>query len=180
MAGGVGRSGLLAIVAAALTVLAATAAHAEPGWTFDRNTGCRVWDDNPSPGWAVTWSGPCVDGMAHGRGIVQLYDRAGIAESRYEGDLRAGRMHGYGLYIWRNGQRYDGQFRTGSFHGRGTMTWPNGDRYEGQWADDFPQGFGVKTTANGETFGGQWTKGCFRHGERWAVVRRTAQQCGFR
>jgi hypothetical protein len=25
------------------------------GWTFDRNTGCRVWDDRPSPGWSVTW-----------------------------------------------------------------------------------------------------------------------------
>jgi hypothetical protein len=38
----------------------------------------------------------------------------------------------------------------------------------------------VKTNARGETFGGQWNKGCFRHGERWAVVRRTPQQCGFR
>src|SRR5262245_18841749 len=114
MAGCGGRAGVLVAVAA-LVVLAASAAHCEPGWTFDRKTGCRIWDDNPSPGWAVTWSGRCVDGMGHGRGIVQLYDRAGIAESRYEGDLNGGRMHGYGLYVWRNGQRYDGQFRNGSF-----------------------------------------------------------------
>jgi hypothetical protein len=155
-------------------------ARAEPGWTFDRDKGCRIWDDNPSPGWSVTWTGPCVEGMGHGRGVVQLYDRAGVAESRYDGDLRAGRMHGYGVYVWRNGQRYDGELRNGNFHGRGTMTWPNGDRYEGLWADDLAHGFGVKTTASGQTFGGQWDKGCFRHGERWAVVRRTAEQCGFR
>ena len=81
-----GSGGYLAL-AAALAVLAAAVAHAEPGWTLDRNTGCRIWDDNPGPGWSVTWSGRCVDGMGHGHGVVQLYDRAGVAKSRYEGDL---------------------------------------------------------------------------------------------
>ena len=116
---------------------------------------------------------------------------------------RAGRLHGYGIYTWRNGQRYDGQLREGNFHGRGAMTWPNGDRYdgtfrdgkengrgvytwangdryEGEWRDGKAHGTGTKTARQGRVFSGEWSDGCFRDGARWATAGVTRQACGFR
>lgn len=45
----------------------------EPTWIEDKQTGCKVQITNPSPSISVTWSGECVDGKAHGNGILIFY-----------------------------------------------------------------------------------------------------------
>ncbi|MDP2755165.1 MAG: hypothetical protein Q8P40_12360 [Nitrospirota bacterium] len=46
---------------------------AEPNWiTTDK--GCKVWNPFPKPNESVTWSGECVDGKAHGYGVLQWYE----------------------------------------------------------------------------------------------------------
>lgn len=53
---------------------------AEPNWiTTDK--GCKVWNPNPQPNESVTWSGECINGKAHGNGILIWY-KNGIESSR--------------------------------------------------------------------------------------------------
>ena len=51
--------------------------------------------------------------------------------SRYEGDLREGKMDGRGTFYYVNGDTYAGQFSDGQMHGIGELSFSNGDRYEG-------------------------------------------------
>jgi hypothetical protein len=50
--------------------------------------------------------------------------RNGIAKGidSYEGQFRKGLPHGYGTYIWANGDVYEGRWRNGKRHGKGTFT----------------------------------------------------------
>jgi hypothetical protein len=50
---------------------------------------------------------------------------------RYDGDLRMGRFHGHGSFLWPNGELYVGQWKAGSRHGVGTHVWPNYKYYVG-------------------------------------------------
>ncbi len=175
----------MAAMALAAALLGPDMAHAQAGWMNDRNTGCKIWDDNAGAPGSVTWTGPCVDGLGHGQGVVQLFNGNGEPGTRYEGDLVQGRMHGRGTYIWKSGTRYEGELVDGNFHGQGTMTWTNGDRYVGAWANDVAHGFGTKTMADGRVYAGQFNDGCFKddgrkEGDRWATVGRTGEQCGFK
>ena len=171
---------LLTMVVLAGGLLAPGLAHAQAGWMNDRNSGCKIWDDNAGAPGSVTWTGPCVNGYGHGSGVMQLFNGNGEPGTRYEGELREGRMNGRGIYVWKSGTRYDGELVDGNFQGQGTMTWANGDRYVGQWANDVAHGQGTKTIADGRTYTGQWTNGCYKQGDRWATVGRTAEQCGFK
>ena len=38
-------------------------------WITD-NHGCKVWDSLPSANESVSWSGPCKDGYADGKGTL--------------------------------------------------------------------------------------------------------------
>jgi hypothetical protein len=63
-----------------LSLLAHIAKAAEPNWiTTDK--GCKVWNPNPQPNESVTWSGECINGKAHGNGILIWY-KNGIESSR--------------------------------------------------------------------------------------------------
>ncbi len=68
-------------------------ANVASGWWADARTGCRVWNEVPQPGEAVTWSGACgPDGIATGYGIEEFrYDGK---VSRYEGEVRDGKKYG--------------------------------------------------------------------------------------
>lgn len=172
---------LMTVAGVAGVLLASGAAHAQGGWMTDRNSLCKIWDDNAAAPGSVTWSGPCVNGFGEGRGVVQLFNRNGEPGTRYEGELKGGRMNGRGAYIWSSGNRYEGELVNGNFQGQGTMTWANGDRYVGQWANDVAHGFGTKTIADGRVYSGQWNNGCFRRtANEWSTVGRSAEQCGFK
>lgn len=161
-----------------LPVLAGAQAPLKPGWAVDPRTGCKAWDESPKPGWQMTWSGGCVNGLAEGSGTLQ-WTAGGKMLSRYVGGYRAGKMNGQGVYSWVSGNRYEGEFANDNFNGHGVMIFANGDRFEGLWKDDKANGQGTKTTADGKVYSGTWTNGCFRQGDRWATVGATAKQCGF-
>jgi hypothetical protein len=64
-------------------------------WMTDQN-GCRIWDAYPASNERATWSGACVNGLAHGLGAVQWLAN-GHATERYDGELRDGNYNGRGI-----------------------------------------------------------------------------------
>lgn len=50
-------------------------------WFADETTGCKIWNSNPIPNESISWSGECVNGKAHGNGILIWYED-GIEASR--------------------------------------------------------------------------------------------------
>lgn len=62
----------------------------------------------------------------HGKGIQTWPDG-----SKYEGYWHEGRMHGYGRLIKANQGVYEGEFKADKADGKGMYTYYSGDSYEG-------------------------------------------------
>ncbi len=124
-------------------------------WIADPKSGCKVWDANPVPNAAISWSGGCANGFAQGRGALQYFEN-GKPSDRYEGGMANGKNNG-----------------------RGVFTGVDGDRYEGEWRDHLPNGYGT-AIVGGQTFTGNWTNGCFQQGNRRSFVATTKEACGFK
>jgi len=124
----------------ALGLLIAQAAYAQQ---------CRVVD----PELQGTYAGPCVNGLAEGRGVA-----SGTAQ--YEGEFKAGKKDGKGVKTWPNGDRYEGDFVEDRKQGRGVYTWGRGpwegERYEGEFAGDRRNGFGEYRYSSGDIYRGPW------------------------
>jgi hypothetical protein len=171
-------------------------------WISDPKTGCKVYEPSPEAGLSFSWSGPCVNGVAQGKGTLQWFvngkpDGNYIGEmargmlngqgvrnfpsgDRFEGQYRDNVRTGRGIYTWRTGDRYEGGFLDDKRHGQGVFQWSDGTRFEGNWAGGLPNGQGTKYSPSGRTFTGNWTNGCFRQGEVWSSAAVTPEQCGFR
>lgn len=170
------------------------------GWIADARTGCRIWT-SAAEGTTPTWDGPCPNGIANGRGVLQWHRHGQPINLRYEGDRRAGKAWGRGIqtfenggryegefvegfrsgrgsFLQANGDRYDGEWQTNKFHGRGTFIWANGSRFDGEWRDNKPNGPGTLKKPEG-TYSGTWTNGCFQQGNRRQAINATAKECGF-
>jgi len=110
---------------------------------------CRVLD----PELQGSYSGPCVNGLAEGRGVAK-----GIAE--YRGEFKAGRKHGRGVKTWPNGDRYEGDFVDDRKEGQGKYTWGSGpaagESYEGAYVADKRQGKGTYRWPSGDAYTGPW------------------------
>lgn len=126
-----------------------------PGWIADSRTGCQAWNDDPNSDDSISWSGPCVNGYAHGKGTLQWFSGG----KNYETD--------------------DGEFRNGRMNGFGTVAFPNGMRFEGEFRDGKPDGKGTLRSGRGELFSGTWSKGCFDDNGRRAYFVATPKDCGF-
>ena len=75
----------------------------------------------------------------------------------YEGEVNAnGDEHGYGTFVWNNGDKYVGYFKNRLFNGQGTYYYANGNKYVGSWVDDKKSGKGTMYFANGFIYDGQW------------------------
>jgi hypothetical protein len=134
------------------------AAPGRPGWSVDAGMGCWVWNSDPRPNDAVSWSGACgPDGLATGTGVEEWRSEGQV--SRYEGEVRGGKAEGPGVYTFANGDRYEGEFRDDKRHGRGVFLWANGDRYEGEFRDNKRDGRGVFTNVGGSRYDGAWREG---------------------
>jgi hypothetical protein len=158
-----------------LTGSIAVALSASPGgWMADPATGCRVWNPHPQPNESVKWSGPCENGLAHGRGTVQWL-KGNINFERDEGEWREGRQTGEGTQVWPSG-RYEGSILNSEPHGRGVLTL-QGLRYQGEFRSGKPNGTGAMMNLSGEIFQGNWNDGCFRDGERRASVGVSLSGC---
>ena len=146
---------------AALLLLVAAPSYAQlstkANWIADPKTGCVVWDPNPQPNETVSWSGPCVDGKAQGKGVLQWYVN-GKPDDRVEGEYRGGVKNGYIVLSWASGGSFRGTFVNGKAHGQGTKT------------DD----------KGAVTYSGTWTNGCFKQGDRESTMGATREECGFK
>jgi hypothetical protein len=142
---------LLALPQVALAQVPA-AAPGQAGWAPAGND-CFVWNRAPQIGEVATWSGPCKNKRADGRGT--LVWRTGEDSQRYQGDMRDGHLNGQGVYEFSLTARYDGTFKDDDFDGKGTMIEP-GVRYEGQWRAGKRNGRGVLTTVNGDRYEGEF------------------------
>ena len=141
--------------ASAKILRAAVPDLSRPVWLTTRNQPCKVWDATPEPGQTVTWSGGCAEGKASGKGRQVWRGREGV--SIYEGEMHAGKSHGYG-----------------------TQKWASGSRYEGEWRHDKAHGYGKYTYRDGRVFEGRWSNGCFgTKSGPWATIGTSARACGF-
>jgi hypothetical protein len=125
-----------------------------PGWIQAEGTGCKLWNLCPAHGETVTWSGACVNGFAEGLGVQQWFLDGNPAD-RHEGNMRSGKLNGFGVSTLPNGDRYEGEWRDSSWHGRGIYVHSDGDRYDGEWRNGQANGRGVTTSAR-DRYDGEW------------------------
>ena len=102
----------VAIVLIAHGAMAQTDNPAPPDWITVTNQPCRIWNPNPQADESATWSGPCKDGMASGKGVLRWTENG-------HPDVE-----------------FDGQYENGKRNGPGVMVTPDGKRLEGSWVDD--------------------------------------------
>ncbi len=76
--------------------------------------------------------------------------------AKYEGNLKNGLAHGYGICVWPNGERYEGEWKDDKRSGHGIYTLSNGDNYEGEWVDDKMNGKITCTWSDGSKYEGEW------------------------
>lgn len=154
----------------AALLLVTTSAIAAEGAYPAGSPDCLIAFD-PEKGVTAKWSGPCVDGYAHGEGHLQWYSGATPGTS-YEGTMRRGLFHGagylkrsdnsqleaqfvdgkvegFGVSVNANGDRYDGNFKASKRDGKGKMTYGLGGAYEGQFRNGVYHGTGTITYAGG-------------------------------
>src|SRR6185369_14337781 len=145
------RTFLLAIVASG------TAAAADEAGRYEKlaQSDCSVWIKGEDRRY-TSWSGACREGKVEGSGILRGEWRDDKGQWRpivYEGDMRAGKQHGYGHNMREGGGEYRGQYRDGEAEGWGHAAWPSGETYEGQWHKSRFHGIGTLKGGNAVTKG---------------------------
>ena len=56
--------------------------------------------------------------------------------AKYEGEVKNGKYHGYGVIILPDGAKYEGEWKQGAFSGQGKLTQTDGVVFEGQWENN--------------------------------------------
>jgi hypothetical protein len=154
-----------------IAISAAQAGKARMQATANNPT-CAVFNKNPQAKETVTWTGPCKNGAAHGKGTEQWkYFRLGEPQTEtYVGEMRAGKRHGRGKVQWQKGSTYDGAWKDGIRHGEGLYTWPGGNKYKGSFVRGKRQGQGIMVYHGGSKYKGAWVNGD-KHGHGIFVYR---------
>ena len=158
--------------------------------------GCRVWLDSWLADSDATWSGGCSGKvrLADGFGRLDLIDRSGELNARFDGTMIRGhksphgrdfQLHSREVFSPRNGRdgteiidgvRYEGGFLGERRDGVGYMIWPNGDAYRGGWKNGLPSGYG-ETLLGKKVIAGQWRDGCLLDSARTVAVAVPLQAC---
>ena len=137
--------------------------------------GCLVWTSHHRPDAAVSWTGECHEGRAHGTGTLKWtwdHDRDTIETA---GRLRNGKRHGRWVMHWADGGVSEGKFSTGRRHGRWVERWVNGTVGEGRYVKGQRHGRWVIRDGHGTTHEGSYRDGK-QHG-KW-VARRDGRVVG--
>ena len=117
---------------------------------------CVVQD----PELQLSYSGDCVDGQAHGRGVA-----TGLHGAFYQGRFENGAADGYGVKLYANGDAYAGEWSGGYRQGFGVYEYGErspwrGDKYVGHWHRDQRHGQGTYMFyPTMEPFESQWDQG---------------------
>ncbi len=143
-----------------MMLMAAASASAQQrkpaGWIADPQSGCRAWNPVPGDDDRISWTGPCVNGFLHGKGVLRWF----VKDVLYETD--------------------EGEFRNGKLNGHAILSFTSGTRFEGQFRDQIPNGQGTLRAKDGQIYSGQWTNGCFNQGGRQMTYNVSRESCGFR
>ena len=89
-------------------------------WIVDGNSDCKIWSPDPiGPKETITYTSQCVDGKAHGKGSLTVYDN-GEKSRYYEGEFKHGKwQQGKGsLTTYKNGGKissHKGELKKGGF-----------------------------------------------------------------
>ena len=128
-------------------LLEPVAAADGPGeeWSLAGNQRCYVWNYGFRSLEPFTWSGECVDGKASGEGRLTMNSGRIV----YEGVVRDGRAHGYGITVHATGNRHEGEFRDGQPHGFGIKHYASGERYRGAFRAGKRHGRGTRVRVDG-------------------------------
>ncbi|XP_069933204.1 MORN repeat-containing protein 1 isoform X2 [Oryctolagus cuniculus] len=90
---------------------------------------------------------------------------------RYEGEWRAGKPHGRGKLLFKDGSYYEGEFVDGEITGQGRRYWAwSGNSYTGRFVSGEPQGRGVMEYKAGGRYEGELVQGA-REGHGCLVDR---------
>lgn len=98
-----------AILFVAVQVMAQTEKPTQPGWITTSNKPCKVWNPEPQADESVTWSGPCKDGFASGKGIL-FWTENGKPDVEFDGEYANGKRNGHGVLITPDGERLEGEW----------------------------------------------------------------------
>ncbi|HHS95156.1 MAG TPA: peptidase C14 caspase catalytic subunit p20, partial [Phaeodactylibacter sp.] len=85
----------------------------------------------------------------------QADDGTDIQTGCIKGDCK----NGEGVFAYADGSRYEGQFKNGKLHGFGTRYLANGDKHVGSYYNNFPHGSGTLFLADGSQKEGEWVNG---------------------
>jgi hypothetical protein len=95
-------------------------------------------------------------GLPHGQGYFKYANEKGL----YEGGVAAGRREGTGIFIDWDRSRYEGEWKGDKRHGYGRETFALGGSYEGGWKNDRFDGEGAIVYAgSGRKYTGQFQDG---------------------
>jgi len=87
-----------------------------------------------------------------------------LGGSKYVGEFKNFKPHGYGNFEWSNGDKYFGEWKQGKSDGNGTKTWRDGREYSGKFKNDNLHGKGTLYYPDGKKYVGEFQNGK-RHGE---------------
>eukprot|EP01116_Phalansterium_solitarium_P011091 TRINITY_DN2669_c0_g1_i1.p1 TRINITY_DN2669_c0_g1~~TRINITY_DN2669_c0_g1_i1.p1 ORF type:complete len:415 (-),score=47.02 TRINITY_DN2669_c0_g1_i1:458-1702(-) len=123
-----------------------------PGKTWQWLCKCRlnVWkpeDNKEGPG---TFLCKAADGPKH--------------DSRFYGDWKDNKKHGYGVNYWNSNSLYFGGWEDDMRQGEGTRIWSNGNKYSGEYHKHKRHGVGEFTFSNGSVFKGRFEENKFIEG----------------
>uniref|UniRef100_A0A7S3YDZ5 MORN repeat-containing protein 5 n=1 Tax=Lotharella globosa TaxID=91324 RepID=A0A7S3YDZ5_9EUKA len=106
------------------------------------------------------WKHDLRDGVGTFTFVKPLDDNPLVSQwaGSYEGEWKANKKHGKGVFKYPNGDKYEGQWRNDQKTGQGVYTFKNGDKYEGKFANNMFHGEGVMICANGTIVKGTWDK----------------------
>jgi hypothetical protein len=137
-------------------------------WIADKR-GCKVANIAPQDGESIAWSGECKNGLAHGEGTLNWFQK-GVKVETYNGSMVNGYAEGRGQ-LKRGSGVYIGEWKKSMQHGKGRFEDADGSWYQGEWEEGQPHGRGQMMTPEGELLRGYWNKGEFE--EAGAMPGRT-------
>ena len=154
---------LAAVLAIAALTTTGPATAQEQKFIVDQN-GCKVVNPFPRAEESITWTGGCdADGFTDGEGVLQWY-QSGVADEKYEGEMKHGYAHGKGSQTMVDGSRYEGEWKNSRQEGEGTFYAIDGSIYQGGWKDGKPHGVGMYRTPDGRVMRGEWEDGELKSG----------------
>ncbi len=137
---------------------------AQDFWIKAHESGCQIWSDEAMDNEVVTWSGPCKDGKASGKGKL-TWTEGGKPAGTYEGFMEGGKLDGPGtleLTTTDGKLQIEAIFKDSDVDGGGLFKDSAGNIYEGEIKDGKAHGVGYEKIGD-EEYAGEFDNG-LRHG----------------